>query len=109
MFTKTRERINTHTHAHTHKASVLCTIERARESILVSVFFFFVALYSVVGAAHLFISVPFYSLSHQLKTYKMDDILYSWVLYGGFLAALLCLKLCYFPVYSHYFSTVCPV
>lgn len=43
--------MGTHTHAHTHKASVLCTVVQARESILVSDFFFFDALYSVVGAA----------------------------------------------------------
>lgn len=52
---------NMSTRAHKHEASVLCGVVRARESISVYDFSFFVALYSVVGAA------PFYSLSQQLK------------------------------------------
>lgn len=47
--------IHKNTHADTHKMSILCTIEGARESISVSDFFFFVALYSVLRVAPKFI------------------------------------------------------
>lgn len=67
-------------HTHTrHTKQVYCALQSGPGRAFWFKIFFFLLLciLQLLLLLHLFITVPFYSLSHQLKTYKMDNIPYS--------------------------------